>query len=236
MSLINGCSAADLAAVVGNRNDGGFGDGNDLWVFLLFLLVYGNGWGNNVGNGGSGYPAVQQGFDQASIMSGLQAIQTAIAASDMSVLQGFNNMSLQFANCCCENRLATANLGSTVAAESCATRQVVSDGFRDMLMSNFQNVQGLTNTINAGFAGIDNKLCQLELDAKNEKIADLQRQVEEANDNARFNALIAAFQQSQDRQTTALEQYLNPTAVPAYVVPNPNCCQQNGGCSGMCGY
>ena len=31
-------------------------------------------------------------------------------------------------------------------------------------------------------------------------------------------------------QTVALEQYLNPTPVPAYMVANPNCCQQNYGC------
>lgn len=30
-------------------------------------------------------------------------------------------------------------------------------------------------------------------------------------------------------QTQALEQYLNPAPIPAYVVQNPNCCQQNWG-------
>jgi hypothetical protein len=35
-------------------------------------------------------------------------------------------------------------------------------------------------------------------------------------------------------QTVALEQYLNPVPVPAYVVANPNCCNQNTGCG--CGF
>ena len=36
-------------------------------------------------------------------------------------------------------------------------------------------------------------------------------------------------------QTLALEQYLNPTPVPAYPVANPNCCQQNNNCGCGCG-
>ena len=47
-------SAADLAAVVGNSNNDGFGNGNGAW-WLLILLIFanngwgGNGWGNNAG-------------------------------------------------------------------------------------------------------------------------------------------------------------------------------------------
>lgn len=32
------------------------------------------------------------------------------------------------------------------------------------------------------------------------------------------------------RQTSALEQYLNPVPIPAYQVANPNCCHTNFGC------
>ena len=235
MSLMygnGGMSPADFAAMNGNNN--GFGNGDDMWIFLLFLLVWGNGWGNNAGNGG-GYPAVQQGFDQAAIMGAIQGVQASINNSDISMLQGFNTLGMAMQNCCCENRLATANLGAQVASENCLTRQTVSDGFRDMLMSNYQNTQNLITAMNNGFTGLDNKLCQLEMDAKNDKIADLQRQLEQAEDNARYNGLIAAMQQSQDAQTTALEQYLHPVAVPSYNVPNPNCCNSCVN-SGMCGY
>ena len=42
-------SAADVAAVVGNQNNGnGFGWGNDWWIIILFALF---GWGN----GGYGF-------------------------------------------------------------------------------------------------------------------------------------------------------------------------------------
>ena len=45
MSLTTGeMSAADLAAVVGNGNNGGWGDmGSGWWIILLFLCLFGNG-------------------------------------------------------------------------------------------------------------------------------------------------------------------------------------------------
>jgi len=223
MSLMstNGLSAADVAAVVGNENGNGIFGGNngDGWLFLLFiLLLWGNNgnWGNNNQNG---YPAVQQGFDQAAITGGLQTLQSGQFALQ-SAMQ----------TCCCDNRLGIANLGAQVAADGCATRQVFNDSMRDMIYANAQNTQAQIAAINAVGDRIDGKLCQLEMDAKNDKIADLQRQVEEANDVARYNGLIAAFNASQDAQTTTLEQYLAPTPRPAYVVPNPNCCYQQNSC------
>jgi hypothetical protein len=46
-------SAADLAAVMGNND--GFGNGNGAWWLLVLLLFANNGWGGNGfgGNGGS---------------------------------------------------------------------------------------------------------------------------------------------------------------------------------------
>lgn len=224
MSLTNtnGLSAADVAAVVGNENGNGMLGGNngDGWLFILFILLL---WGNN-GNGfgnNQGYPAVQQGFDQAAITGGLQTLQSGQFAMQ-SAMQ----------NCCCENRLGVANLGAQVAADGCATRQVFNDSMRDMIYANAQNTQAQIAAINAVGDRIDGKLCQLEMDAKNDKIADLQRQVEEANDVARYNGLIAAFNASQEAQTTTLEQYLAPTPRPAYVVANPNCCYQQNSCCG----
>lgn len=236
MSLIangaNGLSAADVAAVVGNENGNGMFGGNngDGWLFLLFiLLLWGNnGNWNNGGNGGNNaYPAVQQGFDQAAIIGGIQGIQNSI----------FNNqydMAMSLQNCCCENRLATANLGAQIAADGCTTRQVFSDAMRDMIYANAQNSQAQINAINAVGANIDNKLCQLEMDAKNDKIADLQRQLTYAQtvaDNAAQTAQIIA---NNEAQTVALERYLAPTPIPAYVVQNPNCCYQQNNCGCGC--
>jgi vacuolar-type H+-ATPase catalytic subunit A/Vma1 len=122
----------------------------------------------------------------------------------------------QFSNCCCENRLATANLASDIAREACADRQAVSDALASVL-----------NTMNNGIQSIKDQMCQDKIDAKNELIANLRQQMNmmqlQASQNAQTQALIA----NNDLQTAALEQYLAPVPRPAYVVQNPNCCGQN---------
>ena len=229
MSLLNanGLSAADVAAVVGNENGNGMFGGNngDGWLFLLFiLLLWGNnGNWNNGGNGQNWYPAVQNGFDQQALMTGIQGIQNSVFSNQY-------DMAMSLKNCCCENRLATANLGAQIAADGCSTRQAFSDSMRDMIYANAQNSQAQIAAINAVGDRLDGKLCQLEMDAKNDKIADLQRQLTYAQtvaDNAAQTAQIIA---NNEAQTVALERYLAPTPVPAYVVQNPNCCYQQNAC------
>ena len=73
-------------------------------------------------------------------------------------------------------------------------------------------------------------MCNDKIDAKNEKIAELQGQLNTANLSAMLGANTSRVLADNAAQTVALEQYLNPTPVPAYVVQNPNCCQQNTGC------
>ena len=131
----------------------------------------------------------------------------------------------QLAQCCCDNRLATANLTSTVLSENCADRQALSDGIRDLLQNQTANTQALINTTNAAVQGVMDKICQLELDAKNDKIADLQNQLSQARFDASQVAQTQRLLLDNQAQTTALEQYLNPAPIPAYVVQNPNCCQ-----------
>ena len=118
MSLSNGdLSAADVAAVVGNGNNGfgNWGDGS-FWIIVLFLFALMGGW-NNGGFGGNG-GGYQQGFDQAAVMNGINSINSSIcngfagaeaSANARQIADMQNNFALQsqLANCCCENRLAS---------------------------------------------------------------------------------------------------------------------------------
>lgn len=212
-------SAADMAAVLGNnRGNNGFFGGDGAWWLIILLLFANNGWGNGFGGGGTMMPwmmgnsDVQRGFDQNAIMSGI------------------NTLTANMQNCCCENRLATADLKYTVATEACADRAAVNDGIRDVMTANTANTQALINSTNAGFTALMDKICQLELDGKNQRIAELQAQLNEANRRESQNSQTAQILASQAAQTAALEQYLRPTAMPAYIVQNPNCCPQNTGC------
>lgn len=256
MSLTTGeMSAADLAAVVGNNNDGiGFGGNGGWWIILLFLVLFGNnGWNNGFGggNGGNSFvpyylanntdAGVQRGFDTAAIAGQLSGIQSAItggfsaaevascnrAMADMersfatqtAITGGLTNVSSQLANCCCENRLATANLSALVQSENCADRAALSDGIRDIITNQTSNTQRILD-----------QMCSDKIDAKNERIADLERQLTMANLAASQTAQTAQLLADNSRQTVALEQYLNPVPVPAYIVQNPNCCTNSCGC------
>lgn len=227
----------------------GFGGDNGWWIILLFVLL--GGWNNGFGGMGNGMMpyavdnTVQDGFNQAAITSGLNDIQGAICngfsqaeiadnsrqmanmnqnfAMQTAMNQGFNGLQSQLASCCCENRLASADLKYTIATENCADRAAVSDGIRDILVANNANTQRILD-----------QMCNDKIDAKNEKIADLERQLTMANLQASQTAQTGRILADNAAQTVALEQYLNPVPVPAYVVANPNCCNQNTGCG--CGF
>ncbi len=253
MSLTSeGMSAADIAAVTRGSNDGfGWGGDGAWWLIILFLFMFNGNWGNGYGNGGVG-SEVQRGFDQSAVMSGLSGInstltsgfvdtaaalcngfagvngaiangfaQAEIAANSRQMADMNQNFALQsqLAQCCCDNRLASADLKYTIATENCADRTALADGVRDILESQ-----------NAGIQRILDTMCQDKIDAKNERIADLERQLTMANLAASQGAQTAAIIANNEAQTSALEQYLAPVPRPAYIVQNPNGCNCNTTC------
>lgn len=135
-----------------------------------------------------------------------------------------NSISMAQQNCCCENRAAIADVKYAIATENCADRAALAEGLQNLIMSNNQQFNALTNTINNGFQAMYNQNCMDKIDAKNEKIADLERQLSESRTLGAINNLGNRIVDDNTRQTVALEQYLNPTAIPAYIVQNPNCC------------
>ncbi len=125
----------------------------------------------------NGFAGVEQGANARQIADMQQAFAAQTAMS-----QGFTNLGTQFANCCCENRLGIANLGSDIAREACATRT-----------SDTQNTQNILAAINGGIQSIKDQICQDKIDAKNDIIAQLRQEV-----------LFARGQASQDVQTARI--------------------------------
>lgn len=234
----------------GSYGGDAFGNNGAWWIIILFLFAMMGGWGNNnSGNNGGvvytpyaapmgGQNFVQQGFDQAAIMGGLNGIQSAVSNgfanaevsrcnSQANLLASMNNLGMSMQNCCCENRAATADLKYTIATEACADRAAVTDALQNVTAQGVANTTALMNTMNAGIQSIKDQMCQDKIDAKNEEIANLRNQLTMANLAASQNAQTAAILANNEAQTTALEQYLSPVPRPAYVVQNPNCCGGN---------
>lgn len=198
-------------------NNGGFGfDGNNGgWWILIMLILF--GWGGNYGwNNGGTNNEVQRGFDQSALVNGINNIQSTMANN-----QAATQMTLQ--NGFCDNRAGLADLRYTVATEACADRNAIANALRDVLEAN-----------NASTQRILDMMCQDKIDAKNERIAELQNQLTMAQLAASQGAQTAQILANNEAQTAALERYLAPTPIPAYVVQNPNCCGNwnTYGCNG----
>lgn len=100
-------SLADIAAVTGNRNNDGFGDGNGWWILIiLFALMGGYGYGGFGGGfgGGAGQgfydtnAALQRGFDTQAIISKLDGINGGICSlgyDQLAQMNGINTNVLQ---------------------------------------------------------------------------------------------------------------------------------------------
>ena len=197
-----------------------------------------NGLGNSLCNGFAGVnqnisatgagvvQAVSNGFAQAEISNNARqmadmnqnfGMQTALATQ-------LNNIAMAQQNCCCENRAATADLKYTVANEACADRAAVNNALRDVTAQGVANTQALMNTMNAGIQSIKDQMCNDKIDAKNERIAELERQLTMANLASSQSVQTSVIQSGQRALANEIEQYVNPTPRPAYIVQNPNGC------------
>ena len=224
---------------------------------------WGNGFGFGGGMGGmlpfmmgnQQNTDVQRGFDQSAIMGALNgitgALNTGFANAEISrcnantnilqalntnqaaTISGMNGLAMNLQNCCCENRAGLADLKYTVATENCADRTALNEGITSMLMANNANTQAIVNATNAGIQTVMDKICQLELAGKDQRIADLTAQLNEANRLASQAQQTAQITAGQRALANEIEQYVLPTPRPAYVVQNPNCCTQNTGCGCM---
>ena len=113
----------------------------------------------------------QQGFNT------VNTINTVANGLGMGILNGFNEVNrgiqqngFNTQNCCCTIQSGLADLKYTVATENCADRQALNEGVRDIIEASNRNSQVILD-----------KLCQQEIDAKNDLIANLRTQLNMAD-------------------------------------------------------
>ena len=177
----------------------------------------------------NGFAGVEQGANARQIANMQQAFAAQTAMS-----QGFNGVQSQLADCCCENRLGTADLKYTIATENCADRYEAANNTRDIIQSQ-----------TAGTQAILDKLCQLELDgvkaqveAKNDRISELQTQLNMATLRESQTAQNAFISQGFANEVDQLYNRLNNCPVPTTPVYGRTpifTCNQNSGCGCGCG-
>lgn len=233
----NGYNLSDIAAVAGRNNGDGMFGNDGWWIILLFLFA---GWGRGFGGfGGGGYevaPATQAdvraAVDQQTLLSkldqqtygladstyalnsaitnGFHGVDTAICNLGYNIQGGFNTLGHQISDCCCETGRAIergfTETNYNLATQACDTRRAIADSTREILDFLTQD-----------------KIATLT--AENQSL-------KSAASQAAQNAFITA---NQEAQTAELIRRLGRDCpIPAYVVPNPNCCyptNYNLGCN-----
>lgn len=235
-----------LFANGGWGNGFGVGGGNEIYPWMNQAEVTNNGFRDQMINGnvtairdaignlstqlcnccGDMQMALANGF--AGVEQGANARQMAnmnqMFANQTAMMQGFNNIQSQFADCCCENRLANCQTQNIIQNEGNMTRFADANNTRDLLTNQTANTQAILD-----------KLCQLELDAKNDKISDLERQLTLANLRESQTAQNAFIQQGFSDEVDALYNRLNNCPVPTTPVYGRTpifTCNNGCGCNG----
>ncbi len=127
-------SLSDIAAVTGNRNDGGWGDGNGWWVLIILFAIFGgwggnNGWGNN-GNGGYAATAatqadIQRGFDTSAVINKLNGLENGLCdgfySMNTAVMSGTNTLQNAI------QQASTANLQNTYTLQQAIQQDTVAN-------------------------------------------------------------------------------------------------------------
>lgn len=230
-----------LALIWGNNGNNGFGGfgGNSFDNGYAWLS---NGQKEIMANTNNGFDTLHLSNQIEGVRDGIYGLSNQLCncCADMNstVSNGFFNaeiaennrqmanmnqifgLSTQLSTASADNRLGIANLNSTILSENCADRAALADGLKDVLINQTANTQKILDT-----------LCQDKIDAKNEKILDLQRQLDMADLRASQVAQNAFISQGFANEVDALYNRLNNCPVPTTPVygrtPIFTC---NGGC------
>ncbi len=211
-----------------------------IWIIVLFLFWGRNGWGNGAGNGAGndmlsyelGKVAttndVASGFNNSAVLSSLNDLKLGQAGIQQTMCQGFSGVNTAIMQNGYETRSAITDLGYRLQDCCCQTQRAI-DGVNYNMA---KNTCDITNTIHNttrdiidsqrdGTAAILNFLTQ-------DKIATLQSENQALKFQASQTAQNAFITANQEAQTAELIRRLGRDCpIPAYVVPNPNCCYGN---------
>ena len=244
----------------GNGFGGGFGGGNDLYPWMnqsnqinggfrdQMLSTQINGIQNGITSGFgdvqnslcAGFAGVnasivgaQNGISQQMYANQIADMERSFAAQTAST-QGMTALQSQLAQCCCDNRAATADLKYTVATENCADRTAAAQNTRDIIDAQTRGTQAILD-----------KLCALELDGVKGQLAQAQRdnvglqnQLNMAALRESQTAQNAFIQQGFSNEVDALYNRLNTCPVPTTPVYGRTpifTCNGNSGCGCGCG-
>ena len=221
----------------GGYNNGGMWGGDGIWAILLLALL---GGGYGFGRGGYGVGAagptysealgyelgkvattndVASGFNNSALLGGINDLKLTSASNLNFINQGFSGLNTQiqtgFAgvdNAICtlgyQNQQGFNTLAHQISDCCCTTQRAIDS----VNFNNARNTCDIIQAINLGNQRVIDYMQSEKIDTLNRKLAVAEGQISQY---AQTNAIVAALKPAQP--------------VPAYTVPNPNCCYGCGG-------
>lgn len=214
---------SEYPTILSTNNGGGmFGNSDGFWGIILLALLFGWGRGGyGFGGGSYGTPATQadlaNGFAQNTLQRGIDDIILGQAQMQNWINQGFSGLNTSMMNGFhgVDNAICTLGyqtqtgfngLSSQLASCCCETQRSIERSTCDLITNQNANTQRIIDYLT------------------NEKI-----------DGLRAENVALKGRISNDAQSAYIIDKLAPKcAVPAYVVPNPNCCYGTGYGLGTC--
>ena len=162
---------------------------------------------------------------QNTLCQGFSGVNQAIATNGYETRLGVQSLASQLANCCCDLRQQIS--------DCCCTTQRGLDGVNYNMAMNtnsiqqtlYNNTRDIIESNNANYRALHDEIVANRIEDKNAQIAQQQNEINslrlaasQANQNAVLQARMDANTAEIIRRTG------NDCPIPAYVVPNPNCC------------
>lgn len=247
--------------MIGADRNNGYGNGmfggDWAWILIFALLFgwgrggFGGGFGGfgGFGEGGfiNGYDIgklattndVAVGFNNSAVLNNLNDLKLGQAGLQQTLCQGFNGVNTsiltstnavqsQLAGCCCDLARSIDGVNYNMAKNTCDITNAIHNSSRDII-----------DNQNANYRAIHDELVANKIEAKNERIAELQQQVNALNlaqSQANQNAYLTATMDA--NQAELIRRLGRDYPTPSYIVPNPNCCYQSSfnscGCNSCC--
>ena len=241
----------------GTGDGWGEGGNGFLWLLLFLIMGgRGYGWGNGSDMGGAqgaGAQAVEKAVVEAraaglsdqvvldaihgndaalaqiasTLNCGIGDIRNAICGIDKSILQLSSQLGMSGQQIITAIQSGNCALTSQLANCCCEMKQLVTTLNYENRIANMQQTEQLSGIMNAGFAGVQNRLdagfqglqdylTSEKIDGLRQKISTLENAANNANQTAAINAYVNAAVTPVANRVTELMARIPPLPVPAY--------------------
>lgn len=157
----------------------------------------------------------------------MECCDTKLASCEVinAITSGNASLASQLASCCCDVRSSIADVNNNITKmgyesqlsmcnQTNTLQNAITSGFNSLLSDNTAKFNVLGSKIDAQTQIINDKFCQLEMREMQNKIDALRQE----------NNQLALSASQQAQTANIVSQLKSPCPVPAYFVPNPNCC------------